>query len=229
MHFCSSYFTTCDDQVLWIIFLVYYFMYVYIQGETFVLCTFKFQLTCVSMAFHQNYSRGACFKGAILGETQGNSVPCVWMIIRIALDFAAVSKMIQKTFLRQKRAWGSPAVGRKMQRFLQGWWVWVLLPNQPPTDAVSWVSNLHGRMGSKGNFGCALAGHRNLRGRTFVYPQTTQHLSTAWLSQEEMWGWEEQFLRFGIFDLCWLILHQRKDVAPRLHRSAWILSVPVFV
>lgn len=31
MHFCTSYFTTCDDQVLWIIFLVFYFMCVYIK------------------------------------------------------------------------------------------------------------------------------------------------------------------------------------------------------
>lgn len=31
IHFCTSYFTTCDDQVLWIIFLVFYFMCVYIR------------------------------------------------------------------------------------------------------------------------------------------------------------------------------------------------------
>lgn len=117
--------------------------------------------------------------------------------------------MIQKTFLRQKRAWGNPPVGRIMQRYLQGWWTWVLLPNQPPTDAVSWVSS-HGLDGwdpketavvfwqGTGIWGKGhLCTHR---------PRNTWalfgFLSRRCEDEKKHSG------RLGIFDLCWLILHQ---------------------
>lgn len=117
--------------------------------------------------------------------------------------------MIQKTFLRQKRAWGNPPVGRIMQRYLQGWWTWVLLPNQPPTDAVSWVSS-HGLDGwdpketavvfwqGTGIWGKGhLCTHR---------PHNTWalfgFLSRRYEDEKKHSG------RLGIFDLCWLILNQ---------------------
>lgn len=117
--------------------------------------------------------------------------------------------MIQKTFLGQKRAWGNPPVGRIMQRYLQGRWTWVLLPNQPPTDAVSWVSS-HGLDGWDPKEtavvfwqGTGIWGEGHLCTHR---PHNTWalfgFLSRRCEDEKKHSG------RLGIFDLCWLILHQ---------------------
>lgn len=154
----------------------------YIKGEIFVLCTFKFQLTCVSsvMAFHQNYSCSACFKGAILGETRGNSVLCL-NDNKNCIGFCSCGQNDPKDFLKTEEIVREPCSGKDNAKIFTG-----MVSVGPAGHRVLRFQPWPGWMGSTGNFSCALAGHRNLRGRTFLYPQTTSHLSTVWLSQKEM-------------------------------------------
>lgn len=98
------------------------------------------------MAFHQNYSCGACFKGAILGETQGNSVLCL-NDNKNCIGFCSCGQNDPKDFLKTEESMREPCSGKDNAKYLQGWWMWALLPSQPPTDTVSWFPTMAWRDG----------------------------------------------------------------------------------
>lgn len=125
------------------------------------------------MAFHQNYSCGACFKGAILGKTQGNSVLCL-NDNKNCIRFCSCGQNDPKDFLKTEESVREPSSGKDNAKIFTG--MVNVGPAAQPASYRRCVLSFQpwpGWMGSKGNCSCVLAGHRNLRGRTFVYPQTT--------------------------------------------------------
>lgn len=204
MHFCSSYFTTCDDQVLWIIFLVFYFMCVSKRRNICSLCTLKFQLTCVCsvMAFHQNYSCGACFKGAILGETQGNSVLCL-NDNKNCIGFCSYGQNDPKDFLKTEEIVREPCSGKDNAKIFTG-----MVSVGPAGRRVLRFQPWPGWMGSTGNFSCVLAGHRNWGEGHLCTPRPCHTWALfgflSWRCEDE----KKNPCGLGIFDLCRIILHQ---------------------
>lgn len=72
------------------------------------------------MAFHQNYSCGACFKGAILGETQGNSVLCL-NDNKNCIGFCSCGQNDPKDFLKTEESMREACSGKENAEYLQGW------------------------------------------------------------------------------------------------------------
>lgn len=137
------------------------------------------------MAFHQNYSCGACFKGAILGETQGNSVLCL-NDNKNCIGFCSCGQNDPKDFLKTEESMREACSGKENAEYLQGWWEWVLLPDR--RRALRFQPSLQGWRGAPGALGCALG--TGTAGKDICAPPDLITPSTARPPQQEMGGWE---------------------------------------
>lgn len=119
------------------------------------------------------------------------------------IGFCSCGQNDPKDFLKTEEIVREPCSGKDNAKIFSG-----MVSVGPAGCRVLRFQPCPGWMGSTGNFSCVLAGHRNLRGRTFVCPQTTSHLSMfgflSWRCEDE----KKNPRGLGIFDLCRIILHQ---------------------